>query len=71
MPKPATSRAGPEQQAIGTTYRPGNTYVYRDFASVAPPMGGIREAHPNSLQARKLPAMLSSMLSDSGESPEK
>jgi len=70
------SRAGsaPEQQAvgtvgIGTTYRPRTTYVYRDFASVAPPKDGIREANPNSLQARKLPTMLSSMLSDSGEFP--
>ena len=68
------SRAGAalEQQAVGTvgtTYRAGTTYVYRDFASVAPPADGIREAHPNSLQARKLPAMLSMMLSDSGEFP--
>ena len=61
------SRAGAarEQQAVGI----GSTYVYRDFANVAPPADGIREAHPNSLQARKLPAMLSSMLSDSGEFP--
>ena len=68
------SRAGAalEQQAVGTvgtTYRAGTTYVYRDFASVAPPADGIRGAHPNSLQARKLPAMLSMMLSDSGEFP--
>ena len=60
------SKAGAalDQQTVGTV---GTTYVYRDFASVAPPADGIKEAHPNSLQARKLPAMLSAMLSDAGE----
>mmetsp|Transcript_14442 Transcript_14442/g.31657 ORF Transcript_14442/g.31657 Transcript_14442/m.31657 type:complete len:545 (+) Transcript_14442:174-1808(+) len=57
----STGAALGQQQAVGTAV---TTYVYRDFANVAPPADGIKEAHPNSLQARKLPAMLSSMLSD-------
>ncbi|EJK54534.1 hypothetical protein THAOC_25828, partial [Thalassiosira oceanica] len=64
----STGAALGQQQAVGTAV---TTYVYRDFANVAPPADGIKEAHPNSLQARKLPAQLSAMLSDAVAAPRK
>ncbi|KAL7540087.1 hypothetical protein ACHAWF_006591 [Thalassiosira exigua] len=41
-----------------------DTYIYRNFAPLAVPGGGISNVHPQSLQAQKLPAKLATMLSD-------
>jgi len=65
-PEGTTSDAPAPNSTPRETDPDGDTYVYRDFATIpAPSMDGVA-LHPQSLQAQKLPAKLASILSDQG-----